>query len=122
MMNNSTKIGLLLLCGVLAVVTIAQAQGTTDPAFLSGRRYQQVTNRLAQTMYILGVLDLLNYQNTNPQFRACLRQMFPVGTTLTEAIPQVHAIMDRYLQAHPEMWHGVMAEIVALAFIEVCKL
>jgi hypothetical protein len=101
---------------VVGVGTVAIAQGTLW-GFLNGNTYQTKT-QAEQYAYIVGVVDsLFAPLYSEAPARACVEQRYS-GTSASAG--QMYAIVNRYLQAHPEYWGVQMAQLTMEAIAETC--
>jgi Rap1a immunity proteins len=91
---------------------------------ISGNEWRRLP-KLAQSSYVAGVVDTWN-SLVQASFDA--QQQSPVITVLTKVTAcatgmeydQIHAIVQKYIETHPAVWHENMATLVWSAFNEVC--
>ena len=91
---------------------------------ISGNEWRGLP-KLAQASYVAGVVDTWK-SLVQASFDA--KQQSPVITVLTKVTAcatgmeydQIHAIVQKYIETHPAVWHGNMATLVWSAFDEVC--
>jgi hypothetical protein len=86
------------------------------PSMIAGNRYLK-ENVDFQAGYLAGASDVYClFADTERSARGirfcqCVRDM---------RLPQIHAILEKYLKNHPEEWHMAMSAIVYEAVTESC--
>jgi len=105
----------LLIGACLAVGINAPAQSQTF--YMSGNQYRSITED-AQTFYVMGSLDQLRLWllSTNPALHARLERCASGITGI-----QLHAIVDAWLTAHPEVWDNAMATSFYQSLFGACE-
>jgi hypothetical protein len=90
------------------------AWGKVD-AFFTGNDYLQ-QNNILQTGYVTGVVDAFHLAASmqgQPKKRGELTKFVNYSKPMSNH--QIKAVVDKFMKAHPEQWHLVMADLVCAA-------
>jgi hypothetical protein len=132
--NRRWKVLGLTTIAILGLVVLLGAAGRAPtqvdgsyPIYYNANQYRTVyvgqCGRLEQLAYIAGALDAFSVQamhSLNIDAAAivsrCLRGRYQSHLQLGQA----RAIIERYLEAHPEVWDLSMPTMIVRAFWEIC--
>jgi hypothetical protein len=133
--NRRWKLLTGLAVGMLGLIVLLGSAGPkrmkTDNTFLVyyvGNTYRAhratESGHLWQLGYLTGVLDAFSVHTLFAPDRdlagmvsRCVENRYQSRLLLGQA----HAIVERYLEAHPELWDSAMPTLISNAFLELCQ-
>jgi hypothetical protein len=118
-------LGLMVLLG--ATRQKSAKDDDTYPVYYKANQYRTLyvgqCGRLQRLAYVAGALDAFSVQamhshniNAAAIVSRCLRERYQSHLQLGQA----YAIIEHYLEAHPEVWDLSMPNMIVRAFWEIC--
>ena len=117
-MKKKTVLFLVLMLLFLMLLTNGlqgeEKTGTT-PGFIVGENYLKMTEE-NKIYYVMGLMDMFWTSTWNYD-----REIFPDIEEATKRMTpeQISAILDKYLEEHPEEWHYNTANLLAHAIMDI---